>query len=221
MKLQKQKMMNSIEIEAVSPLKARQSSRGGKSAGRATSTGKRRGGFAKSSGKRGAGGRNVGGYNVNTRFSSSKWTPPPSGGTFRYGSDAPAAQKPYSFTPEGKMKVNPTATQKQKQSQTQGTPGSGYYKDIYEDRTTTTGGLEGYKTVWDKNADDLQGKYTGDFKKFTAAADKWWEEEATEEEKQKRNKTTKTDRVKIGQEWIQTSEPTAGTQTQSQSQTTN
>ena len=56
-----------------SPLKQRQSSRGGKSAGRATATSGRRGGFAKSRGKRGGGGRNVGGYNINTRFSLDKW----------------------------------------------------------------------------------------------------------------------------------------------------
>ena len=54
--------------EMSSPVKARQSSRGGKAARRATRTAKRRGGFAKSRGKRGAGGRNVGGYNVQTRF---------------------------------------------------------------------------------------------------------------------------------------------------------
>ena len=76
-------------IGGVSPLKARQSSRGGKNAGKATSTGKRRGGFAKSSGKRGAGGRNVGGYNVNTRFKVDKWNPPASGGTMSAGSPKP------------------------------------------------------------------------------------------------------------------------------------
>lgn len=66
----------------VSPLKARQSSRGGKNASKATATGKRRGGYAKSKGKRGGGGRNVGGYNVNTRFKArGEWKPPASGGT--------------------------------------------------------------------------------------------------------------------------------------------
>ena len=69
-------------IGGVSPLKARQASRGGKSAGRATRTSKQRGGFARSKGKRGGGGRNVGGYNVNTSFTpGAAWTPPPSGGT--------------------------------------------------------------------------------------------------------------------------------------------
>ena len=69
-------------IGGVSPLKARQATRGGKSAGRATRTSKQRGGFSKSRGKRGAGGANVGGYNVNTSFTpGAAWTPPASGGT--------------------------------------------------------------------------------------------------------------------------------------------
>ena len=68
-------------IGGVSPLK-RQRSRGGKFAGKATATGRRRGGFAKSKGRRGAGGRNVGGYNVRTRFTpGAAFVPPPSGGT--------------------------------------------------------------------------------------------------------------------------------------------
>jgi hypothetical protein len=75
-------MTNENVIGGVSPLKARQASRGGKSAGRATRTSKQRGGFARSKGKRGGGGRNVGGYNVNTSFTpGAAWTPPPSGGT--------------------------------------------------------------------------------------------------------------------------------------------
>ena len=78
------KWVNNMNIETtggVSPLKRRQTSRGGKFAGRATSTAARRGGFARSAGKRGAGGRNVGGYNVYTSFTpAGKWTPPASGG---------------------------------------------------------------------------------------------------------------------------------------------
>ena len=77
-------MINKEEIiGGVSPLKKkRQSKRGGEYAGKATKTAKRRGGFAKSKGKRGAGGRNVGGYNVKTRFTrGAPWTPPSSGGT--------------------------------------------------------------------------------------------------------------------------------------------
>ena len=75
-------MDNTDIIGGVSPLKARQASRGGEYAGKATRTAKQRGGYAKSTGVRGAGGRNVGGYNVNTRFRSrGEWQKPVSGGT--------------------------------------------------------------------------------------------------------------------------------------------
>ena len=97
-------MIDKEIIGGVSPLKARQSSRGGKNAARATSTGKRRGGFAKSKGKRGGGGRNVGGYNVQTRFTPpAGFAPPGSGGT------TIVPTKPYSFDPDGKMQVEPPA----------------------------------------------------------------------------------------------------------------
>jgi hypothetical protein len=96
------KFQNNMEIDkilgGVSPLKKRQSSRGGAKAGKATSTASRRGGYAKSSGARGAGGRNVGGYNRHTRFQADKWTPPPSGGDIGpvASPSAPAATAPYS-----------------------------------------------------------------------------------------------------------------------------
>lgn len=85
-------------LGGVSPLKKRQSSRGGAKAGKATSTASRRGGYAKSSGARGAGGRNVGGYNRHTRFQADKWTPPPSGGNIgpAASTSAPVATAPYS-----------------------------------------------------------------------------------------------------------------------------
>jgi len=98
--------MNTNTTGGVSPLKARQSSRGGKEAGKATATSKRRGGFAKSTGKRGAGGRNVGGYNVGTRFAPSVIQPfPGSGGTT-------TIKKPYSYDEDGKLKIDPMATKK-------------------------------------------------------------------------------------------------------------
>ena len=71
-------------IGGVSPLKARQASRGGKRAGKATATTRRRGGFGKSKGKRGGGGRNVGGYNVNTKFTPDQDWVKPAGGTGSY-----------------------------------------------------------------------------------------------------------------------------------------
>ena len=100
-------MIDKEILGGVSPLKARQSSRGGKRAGKATATGKRRGGFAKSAGKRGGGGRNVGGYNVNTSFvPKGKWTPPGSGGTTL------VPDKPYSYDADGNMQIDPMATKK-------------------------------------------------------------------------------------------------------------
>lgn len=94
-------MIENEILGGVSPLKARQSSRGGKYAGKATSTSKRRAGFGKSKGKRGGGGRNVGGYNAQTRFKANVWTPPASGGT------TVIPTKPYAYDEEGNMEVNP------------------------------------------------------------------------------------------------------------------
>ena len=62
----------------------------------------------------------------------------------------------------------------------------------------------------EKNANDLQGKYEGDFDKWVKAADKWWKEKATEEQKASRKKTTKTERVKIGQRWVQDTDAIKG-----------
>ena len=183
-------MTNTDIVGGVSPLKARKSSGGG---------------YAQSTGKRGAGGRNVGGYNVNTRFKArGEWQKPPSGGTTYI---SPKATKPYSYDKDGKLKVNTSRT--------------GHYEDIYKDVTTTTGGLESYKKVWDKNENDLQGKYEGDYDKWVEAAEKWWEEEATEEQKASRKKTTKTEKVWDGRKWVWDTEGTEGTQTQSQTQSQN
>tara|TARA_B100001094_G_scaffold307967_1_gene340149 strand:- start:301 stop:1125 length:825 start_codon:yes stop_codon:yes gene_type:complete len=107
-------MIEQTEIlGGVSPLKKRrggrrQSSRGGRSAGQATATSSRRGGFAKSKGARGAGGGNVGGYNVRTRFSADKWQKPPSGGYFPSTSKggSPSAGKPYTTDGKGNIVIN-------------------------------------------------------------------------------------------------------------------
>ena len=125
----------------VSPLKARQASRGGKRAGKATETSRQRGGFAKSTGKRGGGGRNVGGYNVNTSFTpAAAWSKPPSGGT-----TPTIPMKPYSFDDDGKVVVNPL---------------EGY--DYKQDPDVTTskrksGGT--FDEVWNRNDKDFQNKW--------------------------------------------------------------
>jgi len=155
-------MTNSEEIiGGVSPLKARQSKRGGKYAGKATKTAKRRGGFAKSKGKRGAGGRNVGGYNVMTRFTpGTPWTPPASGGT----SIIPT--KPY--TPDTTVTVPDID------------PLSGTeYKQDPDKVTTIEGERTAYRTNWDSN--EGKNKYRDKhetLEDYVKASEDWWDEEA-------------------------------------------
>ena len=68
---------------------------------------KQKGGFAKSSGSRGKGGRNVGGYNVNTSFAvKPAWKKPRSGG-FIGAVASPKPTKPYTIDDKGKVKVEP------------------------------------------------------------------------------------------------------------------
>ena len=94
--------MNTNTTGGVSPLKARQSHRGGERAARATATSIRRGGFSESRGKRGAGGRNPGGYNVQTRFTPSVIRPfPSSGGT----TTIDTSKKPYEYDKDGKLQM--------------------------------------------------------------------------------------------------------------------
>ena len=135
-------MKNTDIIGGVSPLKARQASRGGEHAGKATKTARRRGGFAKSTGARGAGGANVGGYNVNTRFTPrGEWQKPASGGT----ATTPDPVKPYSYTPEGELKVD-TLTE------------YGYGPDVTTTSSTKESGGT-FDEVWDANKDNFQDKW--------------------------------------------------------------
>jgi hypothetical protein len=146
--------MENIDIAGgVSPVKKRQSSRGGKRAGEATSTGKRRGGFAKSTGKRGGGGRNVGGYNVGTRFTPGKpWTPPVSGGTTiipNFGSGKKSGPDPKD--PEGWKKW------------IEGTPGSEKVEEVLKKGVGTwdydKDGLPTYAQAWDNNIENVKNKF--------------------------------------------------------------
>jgi len=176
-------------LGGVSPLKARQSSRGGRSAGRATSTAARRGGFAKSRGARGAGGRNVGGYNVQTRFSAGKWTKPPSGGYLPSASSTtPSASKPYTTDSKGNFVINNTIVNNATANASVTTGGKGkkvtttddIYKTIpaqYGEKETFTSYDEAWKnnfTVEDgKRKDQFGNVYNDDaegFEKFKKAA---------------------------------------------------
>ena len=123
-------------LGGVSPLKAkRQASRGGKRAGQATATSKRRGGFASSKGKRGGGGRNVGGYNVQTRFKADKWVKPPSGGT-----TVIPMHKPYSYDPEGNLQMTE-------------------YKQDPDTKVPQRKSKGTFDEVWDANEDNFQDKW--------------------------------------------------------------
>ena len=152
-------MIDKEILGGVSPLKARQSSRGGKSAGTATQTARKgrgtyegRGGFAKSTGKRGAGGRNVGGYNVNTRFKASEpWKKPASGGTSYYGT-SPKAEKPTEHTPEGKPVAidTATATANAEASASSSTSGKRWVPGTDDVYGTRKGDLPTYAQAWEK-----------------------------------------------------------------------
>lgn len=197
---------NNIE-GGVAPLKARQSSRGGKHAGKATATGKRRGGFAKSGGKRGGGGRNVGGYNVQTRFKPRAAQPIKGGVTSGGGGD-----KPVSHGKNGDMVFSPTInnylsgggdqSQTQTQSQTQG------QEWVPPEYGTENGKLPTYRESWDKNNKNVQSKYKT-YEDYEVAAKKWNSEHGTKS-------TSRRVKTKDGY-W----RSTGGTQTQSQTQTQN
>jgi hypothetical protein len=159
----------------VSPIKARQKSRGGGHAGAATRTSGQRGGFAKSTGVRGGGGRNVGGYNVRTRF---KFTPRDrdiKGSTpdkketpSTVPNPVPTPNKPYSIDDKGNIVINnnfnPTINTGDPTATATATATSGgdpkrtgryidKYKTVYDTKTTGTS----YQQAWDQNLTDLGG----------------------------------------------------------------
>ena len=198
--------MNIDNIEGgVSPIKARQASRGEKSARKATATGKRRGGFAKSKGKRGGGGRNVGGYNVQTRFRPEKaWIKPPSGGTSV--SAPPNPIKPYSVDNKGDIIYNNNITQN-----TEGgyniTETPGYWEDYYTEHKYPDNDYS-YQAVWDRNADNFQDLWVdkdqdgdGGYAAWEKAAKKWNEENPGKSKEIQQNNKGKTYKVRH-QRWI-------------------
>lgn len=153
-------MENLDIIGGVSPLKRRQASRGGKAAGIATATGKRRGGFAKSLGKRGAGGRNVGGYNVRTRFTpAAAFTPPPSGGTTTITKPVEVVNgEPIINLPGGKpsKKYIPGTDPSEKREEVEKEGVSNFKKACYDDPVKLTGFRRG------KVVDGIKCEYSKD-----------------------------------------------------------
>jgi len=224
--------MNIVNITGgVSPIKARQKSRGGKRAGQATKTAKQRGGFAKSKGQRGAGGRNVGGYNVKTRFKFVKpdrdvkmGGKPSSDKPSTVKDPVPTPQKPYSIDDKGNVVINnnfnPTITNTNDPNVNvnvnDGGGGSettetttkkgreGYWKDKYKDVTTTSGTT--YQQAWDD-----KDRWT--FNNDGTRSDKYGNtytnmsefEDAAREYNKKTGHTTfktETNRVHDGKEWV-------------------
>ena len=198
----------------LSPLKARQAHRGGKHAGKATKTARRRGGFPESKGKRGAGGRNVGGYNVQTRFSPRKTEP--TGGIEKLSTSS-GSSKPYSYNKQGGITINNYGGGTQEQTQTQ-TQGQEWVPAVYGTRTT---GLPTYRQAWaeesrwtikdGKRIDKYGHVYSDDisgFEAYEAASEKYKKEHGG-------GGGTKTERYLISEGYYR---PTGGTQIQSQTQ---
>jgi len=168
-------MSNNI-IGGVSPLKARQSSRGGKRAGRATKTAKRRGGFAKSVGKRGGGGRNVGGYNVQTRFQPRATEPTGGIDDIKLGGGG-GGEKPVSFDKSGNMVFSPTinnyvnggtgADAKATANVDVNTTNQGEWVPPEYGYRTVEGRLPTYKESWDQNFEIKDGKRVGKYHTYT------------------------------------------------------
>ena len=194
-----------VITSAVSPLKRKKSYKGGtKIKKAATKTAKRHGGFGKST------------ATSNKAARTATTTYRPIKGESASGT---TPQKPYSFDKDGDIVVNnyldgKGGTQKQSQSQTQGTEGYWTYKDLVTE--SEHGDLESYKTTWDRNDKGVKDTYP-DFDDYVAAAKEWWksDEGKAEKEKRKKGKTTKTKRVK--DKFIP---GTSGTQDQTQEQKT-
>ena len=165
-------MLNNNILGGVSPIKARQSSRGGKAAGRATATSSRRGGFAKSSGSRGAGGRNVGGYNVQTRFKAGDdglYGGVRRGAVTRIGDEpkSKSAPNPKPVVKEGNTIINNYTTNNTADAHANANANANVninghyeYEDVYKDVVTKTEKERStYQDSYDAMEDKDGGKY--------------------------------------------------------------
>jgi hypothetical protein len=168
-------MDNNKLLGGVTPLKKRQGNRGGKAAGAATATSKQRGGFAEASG--GSGGRNVAGYNVNTRFKAEPWKAPPGGGSAPAPKPAVTVDKKTgdvinnyggdTNTNNSEVEINGAEDQQVWVPGEEGTDG------YYETKTTEPGERPSYAEAWD-NMEDLPdggGKKNKYGKTFTTYED--------------------------------------------------
>mgnify|MGYP003627929387 CR=1 FL=1 len=162
---------------------------------------------------RGKGRRGMG----DTRYKRDKWVPPTSGGTITTPSDTlpPPPAKPYVIK-DGKVEMTQT------QSQTQGTPAEGHWKDKYKDVTTKTEKeRSGYQDSYDQMEDRNGQKYNprnkklyDNFEQYKTEAKAWNEKNPGYKEYEE-----KTEKVLDGKEWVESKAATSGTQSQTQSQT--
>ena len=201
-------MLNNNILGGVSPIKARQSSRGGKAAGRATATSSRRGGFAKSSGSRGAGGRNVGGYNVQTRFKAGDdglYGGVRRGAVTRIGGEpkSKSAPNPKPVVKGGNTIINNYTTNNTADAHANANAnvninGHYEYEDVYKDVVTKTEKeRSSYQDAYDAMEDKDGGKYNSrnnktytNFEEFEKDAKQWNKDNPDYKEYD-----TKTDRV--------------------------
>ena len=160
----------------VSPLKARKRGVRGKSAtrGKSTSTRRRRGGFTRG----GKGGKNIGHYNVQTRFSPRETMTTPSGGG---GVTSPSGGtgQPYSFDKMGNMVFSPVINnivggdqgKPWAEAGSESNSGMEWVPPEYGTRKTK-GNLPTYREAWDNNNRNVQDKYDT-FEDFETAAIDW------------------------------------------------
>jgi hypothetical protein len=193
--------MNSDSIlGGVSPFKKKgKSYKGGTADKRAATVGKtfagtkmhaRHGGFGKSTVS-----SNKAGYNIATRFRvPDKMKFPSSPGSDKKGDVPSAPAKPYTFGPDGSIQFNPVINigghtinnnpnfvNKPKNANINrgGTGGSdsewGSYTTPghWKKKKIETGGLESYKSTWNRNKDGVKDKYP-DFNDYVKAAEDWW-----------------------------------------------
>lgn len=159
-----------------SPLnKGKRGQRGTATRGKSTATRKRRGGFTKGGKK--AGDRNMGQYNVQTRFSP-RAAQPIKGGVTSSGGGGGGA--PYSYDKMGNMVFSPTINniigdkseaKADANVNVQTDPNYMWVPPEYGTRTITKK-LPTYRESWDKNMKNVQSKYKT-FEEYKAAAIAW------------------------------------------------
>jgi len=192
----------------MSPLNKR-GKRGTATKGKSTATRKRRGGFTKGGKK--PGDRNMGQYNVQTRFSP-RAAQPIKGGVTSSGGGGGGA--PYSYDKMGNMVFSPVINNiiggdggKQKQKQEQEMDMNYEWVPPEYGTRTIKGSLPTYREAWDKNNKNVQSKYKT-FEDFKAAAIAW-------NKKHGGGSTSRTETYKIKDGYYR---PIGGTMKQSQYQ---